>query len=466
MELNDNALAVLVSALVLLTLAFITGSLIFYAVSGAMMAFIAWDFYRLRRALASLNDGLSVSTWLSRSEVPPGGSVACALKAEYAGAPGLRLSLKPFISGPDTLETVLGRIEMRRGEGRTVSMDVIPETPGDHSVGQVKACVSSLFFKGEADAGEKRLLKVRIPIGMSSLQHRICHNKIYSRTFYSVAESRGGSDFSRVREHATGDDIKNIDWALSSRSQRLVVREYESERILPSYFLVDLGGQPQTTKAGVALPLAIASSLINLHLADGERAGLACFSRSKVEYHLKQGSGRGHFRSISDALSRLSMIDEGMAQGSSTYVSASELYEVGRILESEMGDGTLKPILEETLRNYSANCNYDGFMQAIQAAIRASKEPCHLIILTGLSMGLLSLMNGIRLARYHGHFVSVILFDSSGGLDVERKALLESALRKLRAQSIKASLLLNPDTPESVLYEGRIPVRPRWHVGR
>ncbi|MDI6896010.1 DUF58 domain-containing protein [Methanocella conradii] len=455
MELNDNALAVLVSALVLLTLAFITGSLIFYAVSGAMMAFIAWDFYRLRRALASLNDGLFISSWLSRSEVPPGGSVAYALKVKYAGAPGLKLSLKPFINGPAMLE-IPGRIEMRSGEGRTVSMDVIPEMPGDYSVGQVKACVSSLFFKDEADAGEKRLLKVRIPIGMFSLQHKISHNKIYSRMFYSVTESRGGSDFSRVREYVAGDDVKNIDWALSSRSQRLVVREYESERILPSYFLVDLGGQPQKTKAGVALPLAIASSLINRHLADGEKVGLVCFSRSKVEYRLKQGVSRGHFRSISDALSKLSMIDEGMAPGSSTYASARELYEVGRILESEMGAGALKLILDETLRNYSANCNYDGFMQAIQAVIRASKEPCHLIILTGLSMGLLSLMNGIRLARYHGHFVSVILFDSSGGLDGERKALLESASRKLRAQSVKAFLLLNPDAPESVLYEGRI----------
>ncbi|WP_174591138.1 DUF58 domain-containing protein [Methanocella conradii] len=462
MELNDNALAVLVSALVLLTLAFITGSLIFYAVSGAMMAFIAWDFYRLRRALVSLNDSLFISSWLSRSEVPPGGSVAYALKVKYAGAPGLKLSLKPFINGPDMLETVLGRIEMRSGEGRTVSMDVIPEMPGDYSVGQVKACVSSLFFKGEADADEKRLLKVRIPIGMFSLQHKISHNKIYSRMFYSVTESRGGSDFSRVREYVAGDDVKNIDWALSSRSQRLIVREYESERMLPSYFLVDLGSQPRKTKAGVALPLAIASSLINRHLADGEKVGLVCFSRSKVEYHLKQGRSRGHFKSISDALSKLGMIDEGMAPGSATYASARELYEVGQVFESEVGVGALKLILDETLRNYSANCNYDGFMQAIQAVIRASKEPCQIIVVTGLSMGLLSLMNGIRLARYHGHFVSVILFDSSGGLDGERKALLESAFRKLRAQSVKAFLLLNPDTPESALYEGRI----AGYVGR
>lgn len=450
MELNDNALAVLVSALVLLTLALITGGLIFYAVSGAMLAFIAWDFYRLRRALVSLNDGLFISSWLSRSEVPLGGSVAYALKVKYAGVPGLKLSLKPFINGPEVLE--VGRIEMRSGEGRTVSTIVTPEMAGDYSVGQVKACVSSLFFKGEADAGEKRLLKVRIPIGSSSYSY----NKL-AKTFYSVTESRRGSDFSRVREYVAGDDVKNVDWALSSRSQRLIVREYESERMLPSYFLVDLGGQPQKTKAGVALPLAIASSLINRHLADGEKVGLVCFSRSKVEYHLKQGSSRGHFKSISDALSKLSMIDEGMAPGSSTYASASELYEVGRILESEMGAGALKLILDETLRNYSANCNYDGFMQAIQAVIRASKEPCHLIILTGLSTGLISLMNGIRLARYHGHFVSVVLYDSTGGRDWERKALLESAARKLRAQSVKAFLLKSPDMLESVWHEGRIP---------
>jgi hypothetical protein len=139
-----------------------------------------------------------------------------------------------------------------------------------------------------------------------------------------------------------------------------------------------------------------------------------------------------------------------------------ELYEVGQAFEAE----AWKPILDETLRNYPANSIYDGFMQAINTAIGSSKEPCQIIVVTGLSMGLLSLMNGIRLARYHGHFVSVILFDSSGGLDAERKALLESALRRLRAQSLKASLLLSPDAPESVSYEGRIPIRLRWNSGR
>ena len=463
MKLNDNGLIVLISALALLALGLITGSLIFYAVAAAILAFIAWDLYRLRRALASLGDRLFISSSLSRHEIQPGGSAVCTFNLRYSGIPGIRLALEPSVS-QGSLKATPWHAEMSSDGEQIVSMNISPGEPGDYDVGRVKAIASSLFFREEAETGENDLLKVRIPIKSSPIQHNVGYKEYlrYAKTLYGVIEKRGGSDFSRVREYVAGDNVKDIDWALSSRAGKLIVKEYESERTLPLYLLVDISGQPQRNKHGVEAPLAIAASLVNRHLVMGEKVGVVCFSRSKVEYHLKQGIGREHFKSISDALSSLNMVDEGVAPGSATYASAMELYEVGQAFEAE----AWKPILDETLRNYPANSIYDGFMQAINTAIGSSKEPCQIIVVTGLSMGLLSLMNGIRLARYHGHFVSVILFDSSGGLDAERKALLESALRRLRAQSLKASLLLSPDAPESVSYEGRIPIRLRWNSGR
>ncbi len=467
MELNDNGLIVLISALALLALGLITGSLIFYAVAAAILAFIAWDLYRLRRALASLRNSLSVSSSLSHHEVRPGGSAVCDFSIKYSRIPGIRLALEPLIS-QSSLKATPWHVEMSSDGEQIVSMNISPGEPGDYDVGQVRAIASSLFFREDAETGENDLLKVRIPIKLSPIQHNVGYNEYlrYAKTLYGVIEKRGGSDFSRVREYVAGDDVKDIDWALSSRAGKLMVKEYELERTLPLYLLVDISGQPQRNKHGVEAPLAIAASLVNRHRVMGEKVGLVCFSRSKVEYHLKQGIGREYFKSISDALSNLSMVDEGVIPGSATYASVREVYEVGRAFGAEAGVGALKPILDETLRNYTANCNYDGFMRAIHTAIGSSKAPCQIVVVTGLSMGLLSLMNGIRLARYHGHFVSVILFDSSGGLDAERKVLLESALRKLRAQSVKASLLLSPDTPESVSYEGRIPIGLRWNGGR
>jgi hypothetical protein len=102
------------------------------------------------------------------------------------------------------------------------------------------------------------------------------------------------------------------------------------------------------------------------------------------------------------------------------------------------------------------NARSDGFVQAVLAITQTVKSPCQIKVVTGLSMGLPNFMNGVRLAKYYGHSVTAILNYPAAGENNEQSMELKAAISKLRAQSIKVISPGQADTPESVLFEGRI----------
>ena len=54
------------------------------------------------------------------------------------------------------------------------------------------------------------------------------------------AKIRGrGIEFSEVREYAVGDDIRNIDWNVTARYNKLFVKEFVEERDLSVYVIFD-----------------------------------------------------------------------------------------------------------------------------------------------------------------------------------------------------------------------------------
>ncbi len=65
--------------------------------------------------------------------------------------------------------------------------------------------------------------------------------------------------------------------------------------------------------------------------------------------------------------------------------------------------------MEETLNERLLNVKMDGFVRAITKASQSTGSPCQVVVITNLSMGIDSLLNGIRIAGYYGHSVSVVL---------------------------------------------------------
>src|ERR1041385_9417124 len=63
-------------------------------------------------------------------------------------------------------------------------------------------------------------------------------NQIFSGEYHSVFKGRG-MEFSEVREYQFGDDIRSIDWNVTSRMGHPYVKKHVEERELTVLLLVD-----------------------------------------------------------------------------------------------------------------------------------------------------------------------------------------------------------------------------------
>src|SRR5512141_290177 len=84
-------------------------------------------------------------------------------------------------------------------------------------------------------------------------------NESLAGEYHSVFKGRG-MEFDEVREYQHGDDIRTIDWNVTSRAGRPFVKRYVEERELTVLLLVDMSasgafGSSRKMKAEIAAEL-------------------------------------------------------------------------------------------------------------------------------------------------------------------------------------------------------------------
>ncbi|MFV0565970.1 MAG: DUF58 domain-containing protein [Flavobacteriaceae bacterium] len=114
-------------------------------------------------------------------------------------------------------------------------------------------------------------------------RHRV--NSILSGTHTSKMRGRG-LDFEEVRLYVKGDDIRNIDWKVTARTQKTHTRVYTEEKEKPALVIVDqtksmFFGSVKCTKSVVAAQLAaiVAFKVLN----EGDRVGGVVFADNGID---------------------------------------------------------------------------------------------------------------------------------------------------------------------------------------
>lgn len=103
-----------------------------------------------------------------------------------------------------------------------------------------------------------------------------------------------GMDFADLHEYQAGDDVRYIDWNVTARLDTPFVREYNEEREVNAWFLLDLSpsvdfGSAQVKKRGVAADfVTVLARLLTRH---GNRVG-AVFYGERVDTVIPARSGR------------------------------------------------------------------------------------------------------------------------------------------------------------------------------
>ena len=118
-----------------------------------------------------------------------------------------------------------------------------------------------------------------------------------------------GIDLADLREYRFGDDARTIDWNATARLQMPHVRQFNEDREVTAWFLVDLSGSIQfgagaTTKRAMALDfVALIARLLTHH---GNRVGALLYT-DRVEAVLPAQAGRRHVLHLIDRMQKTGM---------------------------------------------------------------------------------------------------------------------------------------------------------------
>jgi uncharacterized protein (DUF58 family) len=120
-------------------------------------------------------------------------------------------------------------------------------------------------------------------------------NEVFSGEYHSVFKGRG-MEFAEVREYQFGDDIRNIDWNVTARSENPYVKVFDEERELTVMLMVDVSssgnfGTTSQMKGEVAAELC--AVLAFSAIKNNDKVGLMIFS-DKIEKFIPPRKGKKH----------------------------------------------------------------------------------------------------------------------------------------------------------------------------
>jgi uncharacterized protein (DUF58 family) len=120
-------------------------------------------------------------------------------------------------------------------------------------------------------------------------------NHVFSGEYHSVFKGRG-IEFSEVREYNYGDDIRQIDWNVTARNNKLFVKIFEEERELTVMLLVDLSrsgefGSVDSMKNEIAAE--IAAVLAFSAIRNNDKVGMIMFT-DRIEKFIPPKKGKKH----------------------------------------------------------------------------------------------------------------------------------------------------------------------------
>ena len=149
-------------------------------------------------------------------------------------------------------------------------------------------------------------------------------DEIFAGKYHTAFRGRGMS-FSEVREYRVGDDVRDIAWIVTARSERTHVKVYEEERELTMMLIVDISpsrmfGSAELTKKNVITE--IAATLAFSASKNNDKVGCILFS-DHIEKFIPPKKGRSHILAIIRELVGF------QPTGSSTNISEALRYLVG-----------------------------------------------------------------------------------------------------------------------------------------
>ncbi|MGG1924301.1 DUF58 domain-containing protein [Chryseobacterium cucumeris] len=111
-------------------------------------------------------------------------------------------------------------------------------------------------------------------------------------------------EFEQIKEYVPGDDIRTINWKATSKTNRLMVNQFQDEKSQRIFMLIDKGRtmkMPFNELSLLDYSINATMALSHIILRKGDRAGMMTFSK-KAENKIAADNKSGQLKKISEAL--------------------------------------------------------------------------------------------------------------------------------------------------------------------
>lgn len=118
---------------------------------------------------------------------------------------------------------------------------------------------------------------------------------IFAGEYHTAFKGRGMT-FSEVREYQPGDDVRDIDWNVTARTNKPYVKVYEEERELTVMLVIDVSGSREFGAVGPEKKermAEIAATLAFSSIQNNDKVGVIFFS-DRIEKFIPPKKGRKH----------------------------------------------------------------------------------------------------------------------------------------------------------------------------
>jgi uncharacterized protein (DUF58 family) len=140
---------------------------------------------------------------------------------------------------------------------------------------------------------------------------------IFAGQYHSAFKGRG-MEFSEVREYQSGDDVRFIDWNVSSRLGRLFIKQFVEERELTIILAIDLSASLQFvsgSKSKKDIAVELSALIAFTAMLNNDKVGLLIFT-DRIEIFVPPKKGRTHLLRLIRDISEFQPRGRGTAIGS------------------------------------------------------------------------------------------------------------------------------------------------------
>ena len=140
---------------------------------------------------------------------------------------------------------------------------------------------------------------------------------IFAGQYHSAFKGRG-MEFSEVREYQFGDDVRFIDWNVSSRLGRLFIKQFVEERELTIILAIDLSASLQFvsgSKSKKDIAVELSALIAFTAMLNNDKVGLLIFT-DRIEIFVPPKKGRTHLLRLIRDISEFKPQGRGTAIGS------------------------------------------------------------------------------------------------------------------------------------------------------